>query len=490
MPAWNPTIALDQRADTPIFLQIARAISDDVRRGRLRPGDELPGSRTLASDLEVHRNTVLAAYRELASEGWIRTERAGGTFVSSALPDTKPRRFARVERVERRDDRVGYELRPLEVERDPVPVPKPGTLVLASGAPDLRLVPTEPLARAYRRALRRYGSAVLGYGDSRGHVRLRTALAEMLSALRGLSVSQDSIVVTRGSQQALDLVSRTLLQPGDVVAVEALGYRPAWAALRLSGARLVPVPVDASGMCVEKLRALMSTERVRAIYATPHHQYPTTVGMAPGRRMELLELAREHRAAIIEDDYDYEFHYEGRPILPLASADVAGVVVYVGTLSKILAPGLRLGFVVAPRPLAERIAQVRTVSDRQGDQAVECAVAELLEDAEVQRHARRMRSVYLARRDKLLDALSTLGGMVTAKPPAGGMALWAHAEGIDVDAWLERCLPLGVAFSTAKRFAYDGRPRPFMRLGFASLDEKEIDEAVRRMAKALDGAHA
>jgi len=283
-------------------------------------------------------------------------------------------------------------------------------------------------------------------------------------------------------------VSRALLQKDDVVAVESLGYKPAWSALRLSGARLVPVPVDASGMNVDRLEDVMKREeRVRAIYVTPHHQYPTTVGMAPGRRMQLLELARRHRIAIIEDDYDYEFHYEGRPILPLASADDAGVVVYIGTLSKILAPGLRLGFVIASTPLAERIAALRAVSDRQGDQAVECAVAELLEDGEVQRHARRMRGVYLARRDRLVSALRTkLGDAVSVRPPAGGMALWVRAEdGIDVDAWLDRSLDERVAFSTAKRFSFDGRPRPYMRLGFASLDEDEIDESVRRLTRAL-----
>src|SRR5207244_1344963 len=158
---------------------------------------------------------------------------------------------------------------------------------------------------------------------------------------------------------ALDLAARALIRPGDAVAVEAYGYRPAWEALRLAGAELIPLPVDDHGMRIDALRALVSARRVRAVYVTPHHQYPTTALLAPGRRIELLEIARTERIAVLEDDYDHEFHYEGRPVLPLASADPGGVVVYIGTLSKLLAPGLRLGFAVAPRAMIERMAALR-----------------------------------------------------------------------------------------------------------------------------------
>jgi GntR family transcriptional regulator/MocR family aminotransferase len=485
MAAWDLPIALDAHADTPIFLQIARAVSDDVRRGRLRPGDALPGSRTLAISLGVHRNTVLAAYRELAAEGWIATDRKE-TVVSASLPDPTPRRFA-LSAAPREDvpARVGFELRPMSDRWDAPPVYPKGTLVLASGLPDLRLLPIAPLARAYRRVLRaRGGRAVLDYGDPRGHLRLRTALATMLCSLRGLAASPETLLVTRGSQMAIDLVARTLIAPGDVVAVEGLGYRPAWAALRAAGARLVPIAIDEHGLRIDALAEALKNEPIRAIYATPHHQYPTTKVLPPGRRLQLLELARTHRFAIIEDDYDYEFHYEGRPVLPLASADRAGVVVYVGTLSKVLAPGLRLGFVVAPAPLLERIASVRAFVDRQGDQATECAVAEMIDDGEVQRHVRRMRNAYRARRDAFVEALSSLGGAVEYDVPAGGMALWLRAHDVDMEAWAAASAKQGAAFYTARRFAFDGRPRPFARIGFAALTEAELREAVSRMSKA------
>jgi GntR family transcriptional regulator/MocR family aminotransferase len=486
MRTWELTVPLDPASDAPIFLQIAHGLAEGVLRGRLRPGAALPGSRALAASLGVHRNTVLAAYRELESQGWIETSPSRGTFVASDLPDRSPRRFAAAAGVRPViPARVGFDLGPAP---DPAPPPPPrGTLVLSGGVPDLRLVPTAPLARAYRRALRAEGRALLDYGDPRGHARLRAALASMLSSVRGLAATEETVLVTRGSQMGLDLVARALLAPGDAVAVEALGYRPAWEALSHTGARLCPIPIDGGGLRVDALDALAARERVRAVYLTPHHQYPSTVTLSPARRLRLLELARAERIAVIEDDYDHEFHYDGRPIMPIASADRAGVVVYIGTLSKILAPGLRLGFVVAPEPLIARLAALRQCVDRQGDLAIERAVAELLEDGEVQRHARRVGRIYRARRDALAEAIEErLGGVASFDRPAGGMALWLRLDpAIDVDAWSARALAGGVSFQVGRRFAFDGRARPNLRIGFAACDEREIREAVRRMAAAL-----
>src|SRR5437879_2984761 len=256
MRGWQVALDLRGGSEQPIFIRLARAISDDVRRGRLKPGDALPGSRSLARVLGVHRNTVLAAYAELAAEGWITTEAAARTFVSHALPDVEaqPRRRATTTALGfdldgRKDARESREAR-LELK------PPPHVLAMSGGIPDVRLVPTAPLARAYRRALRRGGPSLLGYGDARGHARLRTALGDMLSALRGVAADGESLMVTRGSQLALDLVARTLLKPGDVVAVEALGYRPAWTALAATGARVVPIAVDEHGLDVDALEAL------------------------------------------------------------------------------------------------------------------------------------------------------------------------------------------------------------------------------------------
>ncbi len=487
MRSWDLNLTLEPPSGTPMFLRIARAISNEVRRQRLRPGEQLPGSRTLAKALQVHRNTVVAAYNELLQEGWIETRRAGSTFVSPTLPEVRPRGFAGMTAPRAQvPARPGFDLSRVIESDERLGYPR-GTLNLATGVPDPRLVPSADLARAYRRALRSRGSSVLDYGDPRGHVRLRSALASMVSATRGLAATPESVVVTRGSSMAIDLVARVLLSPDELVAVEELGYPAAWASLKLAGARLVPVPVDGEGMQVERLEKIASHHKLRAVYVTPHHQYPTMVVMSPARRLQLLELARRHRFAILEDDYDHEFHYQGRPVLPLASADRAGVVIYVGTLSKILAPGLRLGFVIAPQPLLDCLVQLRAVVDRQGDLALECAVGEMLEDGEVQRHARRMRRIYESRRASLMDALKKhLGSALSFDVPSGGVALWARvASEIDVDRWAERCLAAQVAFTPGREFAFDRKPRPNARLAFASLNESEIHEAVHRMASAL-----
>ena len=486
---WILALGLDASARDPLFLRISRAISADIRRGRLRPGTRLPGSRTLARSLGVHRNTVLAAYGELASEGWIETSRTRGTFVSGALPETPVRAApGALPAPGSPPQRPGFDLPAGPVHRDHrLSLPPANVLTMGGGVSDMRLVPVAKLARAYRRALKNNAASVLSYGYVQGDPCLRAALASMLTSARGLVIRPDDILVTQGSQMALDLIGRTLIRPGDVIAVESLGYAPAWEAFRQYGARLVPVPVDRGGMDIAALARIADESPLRAVYITPHHQYPTTTILTAGRRMALLALAQRLRMAVIEDDYDHEFHYEGRPTLPLASADPAGVVIYVGTLAKILAPGLRLGYVVAPRQVLERLTAQRFHVDRQGEHSLEQAVAELIDTGELQRHAHRSRRIYRARRDLLVDLLRReLGDALSFAVPPGGMAIWARvAKGIDADAWAARALACRLLVYTARRFAFDGRPRPFIRLGFAALDEAELRVGVQRLRQAL-----
>ncbi|HJW09902.1 MAG TPA: PLP-dependent aminotransferase family protein, partial [Holophagaceae bacterium] len=418
-----------------------------------------------------------AAYRELEAEGWTRSE-ARSTRVAGDLPAAPER--ARIPR-----GGLGFDL---EIPEMPLPfAPPSGAKVLqfGGGLPDVRLVPTELLARAYRRALRQ--RSLLEYGDPRGDLRFRIALAQLLSEMRGLACGADQLFISGGSQMGLDLVARLLIRPGDRVGVEDPGYPPAWATLRGAGAELVPLPVDEGGVKLEALEAELRHGALRAIYLTPHHQFPTTVTMSAPRRLRLLELARRHRVAVLEDDYDFEFHFEGRPVLPLASADPAGVVVYIGTLSKVLAPGLRLGFVAGPQALVEALAAKRMAVDRQGDQVLERAASELIEDGLLQRHARKMRRVYEARREALVAALrKDLGGAVAFDLPPGGMSLWLRtAAGVDAEAWAHRAREAGVILYAGRRFDFRRRALPNLRLGFTALDERELREAVRRMRGAL-----
>ncbi len=463
----------------PLFLRIGRSVTDAINCGRLAPGDSLPSTRALAEQLGVHRKTVVAAYRELAREGWLVTRPAVGTSVSHDLPLVCGAPHGRALL-----PRAGFDLRARVM---PAAGASPrGQLLLLGGLPDIRLLPRVELARAYRRALlSAAGRTLLDYGSPQGEERLRSVLAQMIKQTRGMATTPDLLTIVRGTQQGLYLAARALLEPGDRVAVEAYSHPAARGALQTAGAVLMPVPVDGDGLDVAALEALCTRQRISAVYVTPHHQLPTTVTMSASRRLALLALARRCRLLILEDDYDYEFQYEERPVLPLAYADRDGVVVYFGSLSKVLAPGLRIGFIVSTPDVTQRIADYRAFVDHQGDHVVERAVATLIEDGELERHARRMRLIYRERRDALADALARFLPTLQFKRPGGGMAIWAHAPGIDTDGWASRSLGEGVSFQPASHFAVGRLLLDFVRLGFAASTQAQLVEATKIMARAL-----
>jgi GntR family transcriptional regulator/MocR family aminotransferase len=488
LATWDFALELDRRRGTSLSRQIARALFADIRRGRLRPGDRLPGSRTLAATLRVHRQTVVAALDDLVAEGWLVSREASGTFVADGLPDAP---FDRRRHAERSRPAASSRFA-LELPRAPAPeLPRAGggrALLMSGARPDVRLVPADLIGRSYRRALRAGGRELLSYNDPAGPPRLRRGLAGMLSATRGLAVDAASIMVTRGSQMALALVARALIRPGDAIAVEHPGYRPAWEAFRLAGAEVLPVDVDEQGLKVHALARLVSRRPIRAVYVTPHHQFPTTVTLSAPRRLELLRLAAQERFAVIEDDYDHEFHYTGRPVLPLASLDRAGIVVYIGTLSKVLAPGLRLGFVAAPADLIERLIAYRSFADLQGDHVLESAIAQLLEEGLIQRHVRKTRRVYRARLDTLATALRQhLGDFLSFDEPSGGTAIWVRARSARTAArWAIEARDRGVLFDAGAAFTLEGASISCARLGFACLTEDELGRAVRGLVAAAD----
>jgi len=467
-----------------LFVRIAGMVAEQIRRGALRAGDRLPSTRDIARVLAVNRNTVVAAYDELVAQGWAIARGPAGTYVADEMPDRSSRRPST------RTSTTSTGMAARTVFALPAIAPLQTFAAagcryqLSLGVPDTRLVPRTVLARAYRRALHaRTARTALDYADPRGAPRLRAAIAAMLREQRAVPVGADNILVTHGSQMAIDLAARLLLRAGDVAAVEELGYPPAWRALANAGATLAPVPLDESGAQVDALAKL----RPRVLYTTPHHQYPTTVLLSPARRLALLELARTHGFAIVEDDYDHEFHFDGRPVAPLASIDRGASVLYVGSLSKLLAPGLRLGYIAASERVIERLAIVRAALDRNGDHVLENAIAELVEDGELRRHARKARRIYAARRAAMVDLLAReLGTALAFTLPPGGITLWARvAPDIAVDAWRDRAREHGVALATGRQFDLAGRAQPYLRLAFAYHDESELADAIRRLRRAL-----
>ncbi len=481
MAQWSFTFTVERARGLPVYVQLARAIMGDIRRGRIRPGAYLPGSRTLAAELDLHRNTVLAAYRELTAEGWLETSRARGTFVSRAMPtpDTRPGGSG--------SDRVGYAVPPRHARAFPQILERSkGTMFVDGGVPDLRLAPLKTYLRAYRRAVLARGGQVLHYHPLPQEPRLASALGEMLGKTRGVDANAGRLLVTHGATAALHLIASTLVREGDLWAVENPGYFYATQALLRAGARVVPVEIDGEGLRVDLLEPLIR-RGLKGLFTTPQHQYPTMVGLSAARRVALLELARRHQLAIIEDDFDHEFHYENRPTLPLASEDPGGNVLYVGSMSKVFAPGVRLGYVCGPPPIIERLAHQQRSAGLEADWATMQAMAELIEEGELARHFYRMRRVYLARRDAQVDELRrALGKALNFDVPRGGMATWARVDpGIDVDAWLERAQQRGVFFQTGQRYFFNQKTLPFVRLGFSSMTPPEMREAIRRMAASL-----
>jgi GntR family transcriptional regulator / MocR family aminotransferase len=475
------TIGLDlASAGEPLFLRIVRAITNDIRRGRLRAGTALPGTRTLARMLAVNRNTVVAAFDELTAEGWLTTTRASATRVAANIPE--PTALADGVWNQRPAPIASPRPRALRTQ------PPPGVISLSRGEPDVSLLPAEQLARAYRRALKFGPSSTLSYGDPRGVLALREAIAELVSATRGINATGAQVMVTRGSQMAFALLAE-ISAPGARIAVEALGYPPAWQALQRLGAEVVPVSVDEDGIRVEELIELHERLPLSAAYVTPHRQYPTTVTLSAGRRLRLLDFASRHGIVLIEDDYDHEFAFSGRPTLPLASMDRVGCVVYVGTLSKVFAPGPRIGFIVTTEERIESLAQRRAILDACGDPAVETAMAELFTSGELRRHINRVRSIYARRREVALESLQRyLADTIEYRVPSGGTALWLHArDGIDVDAWAAAAEKRGVTFHTGRWYSLVDRSLPNIRLNFAAVGEEQIVKAVEVMRRSLTG---
>ena len=483
---WTPNIILRRDAEASVHQQIAHALIEEIRTGRLAPGSALPGSRALADQLQVNRKTVIQAYDELVAQGWLTAGTTRGTTVSADFPvmDQAPAGVrSRAEPVVAQPDF------PL---RKPAPdiayqAPAEGMLSFDDGAPDTRLAPIEELARAYRRALlEAVRGNRLGYGDPRGSLRLRRAVATMLNLDRGLSCTVDNICLVRGSQMGIYLAARLLVRPGDVVVMEALSYPPAREAFRAAGAEIATVELDAQGLKVDQLERLCRTRRVRAVYITPHHQFPTTVVLRPDRRLYLTMLAEQFGFAVIEDDYDHEFQFDHRPMLPLASADRGHKVIYIGSMSKLLTPSLRVGYMHAGASVIERAAAEIMIIDRQGDPATEAAVAELMETGAIKRHTRHVLKQYAERRALLAALLKDrFDGDVDFTLSPGGLAIWVQfLGGVDAGRLAEAARRRGLALTPGGAFSMTGQPISAARMGFGSLAPAEIERAVDRLGLA------
>jgi len=482
----NWQISLSERIDStragPLYMQIIQAVIRDIQSGRLASGTYLPSSRELAKLLGVNRKTVVLAYEDLIAQGWLLSAGTRGTMVATNLPETSPPDTAAAHDNENNSIEIGYSL--LAAPERPLALPSGTGLKIDEGAPDGRLFPPELLVRAFRTATHKASrSNQLQYRDPRGTDNLRTAIANMLRVQRGLAVTPENICITRGSQNGIFLASMALLRPGDAVIVEELTYEPAVAAFQALGAHVIPVGLDSDGMNIDDVTQACRKHKVRAIFVTPHHQFPTTVALRPDRRLRLIELSQQHGFAIIEDDYDHEFHFQSQPLLPIA-AYAPEQVIYIGSLSKLLLPALRIGYIAAPVQTINTLAHMVSLSDGMGNSLTENTAALLIENGELRRHARKARQIYAERREAFARQLDDmLGDIADYDMPDGGLAFWLRFKH-DLDRIESKARATGIRFASSRSFMSRASAPEGLRIGFASLDDSEAETAIAALAEA------
>lgn len=483
-------IRIDDSADEGLQLQVFEQIRQLIVDGRLKPGAPMPSSRVLAADLGISRNTVVLAYERLECEGYLEVRKPTGTFVSSNIILDSPEPI-----VAPGDDcaqapahfrrRLVFRGRP-HVVVSPYDQSVPYDFWV--GRPDARLFPTRTWQRLVNNSRREMQAGISSYGNPAGLATLRQAVADYVGAARGIKADADQVLITNGIQEGLNILARLFVQSGTEVAIENPCYRGAANVFASHGATLVPVPVDADGADVSRLPA-----EAALMYVTPSHQYPTGATLSLERRARLLEWARQTQSYIVEDDYDSDFYYDSAPLPALQSLDEHDQVIYLGTFSKSLAPGLRIGYMIVPPHLVDTAVTVKALLNNCSPLLSQVLLAEFVTSGAFIHHLRRIRTSYRGRRDCLVDALRQHFGEVRISGTRGGMHLaWQLPDALPTAVELERsCRAAGVgiyAVNTANAHAVDGARQRHARtimLGYAALDEEEIAEGVRRMAAVL-----
>lgn len=474
-PIFELPISIPPRQSRSRLQALHRQLRAAIVEGRLQAGVRLPPTRVFAATYGVSRNTAIAAYDLLLSEGYIVARQGGGTFVSHTLP----RSTKAPTRIARDDARLNAFWR----ARSAVASTQEPALRIhfKLGVPELSAFPFDTWRRLSARALRTYSKTpVSGYDDPRGRLALREAISKHVSFTRAVSCEPDDIVITAGAKQAFDLIARILVTPGrTVVALENPGYRPPRIAFEAAGAKIVPVPVDEEGLIVSKLPA-----GARIICVTPSHQYPTGAVMSARRRTELLAFAQAHQAVVMEDDYDSEFRFGDRPLDALQTLDRSASVFYVGTFSKSLFPALRIGFVVVPAWARAALAAAKQNADGYSATQSQETLAAFIHEGHLARHVRRMRRIYDDRRNALLERLDRDFPWLQPIPAAAGLHLAAlAAPGVDVAAFIARARQADVGIEPLRTYQFQKPTAPGILFGYGALSEAAIVAGMTRLRR-------
>lgn len=481
-------IQIDRKSSVPIYLQIADTITLAINKGVIQPGRKLPGTRTLATALKLHRKTVEAAYEELFIEGWLDRFPQKGMYIKKELPALHLKRFKIGETKSAFQAETGFKII-LNKNLDAINpiINHRFKIEINAGFPDLRLAPSKELANAFRNIIKKNtANRIIGYSDARGNEWLRDEFSKYINDTRGLQTTKENIMITRGNM-GIFLTSNVLVKPGDNIIVGDTNYFIADITYKNLGAKIIRVPVDQDGINADAIANICKNKKIRLIYITPQFHYPTTVTLSESRRLQLLHLAEQYKFAIIEDDYDYEFHFTTSPVLPLATADSNGMVVYIGSLTKSIAPAFRIGFIIAPQNMIEELAKFRRVVDYQGDSILEQAIAQLFWEGEIKRNIKKVHKIYKERRDYFCNTLDTgFKNYINYEKPKGGLAVWAvFNKKLKLEKIAENALQKGLLLSNGKQYNPDGKNLNAVRLGYGSLDFDEIDEALGILKKVI-----
>lgn len=491
------------------YLAIADALRKAIRERQIAPTEALPSARKLAQQLSVNRHTIMAALAELVAQGWVEARERSGYKVVENLPIQGSRLINKVAKV---PQSFAWKFR---VKQNCTNTPKVKASQyrynFSGGQPDISKFPFDELKSYFSQTCQRPKIDDLSYGDSRGETELIEEIAKYLRRVR--SITDKELMICNGSQEALYMISQLLLQPGDKVAVEQLGYPPAWAAFERTGATLIAVKQDQRGIDPEHLVQVFAQGKVKLLYLTPLHQYPTTVSLDISRRMQIYQLAVQYGVAIVEDDYDHEFHYDSQPIAPMAADDPAGLVIYISTFSKLMFGGARIGYVVANNALIEQVAAYKMVMNHKCNVLVQQAVAKWMQQGGFEAHLRRMTRLYQKRRDFMVQQLRSFqeqGLPIHFEVPAGGMAIWLDT-GKSIVGLKEKLLAQQVYLQTEVEFnrfieipdessshlasklpanvasRFSEKDYRFIRLGFAAMNETEVSQGLAIVMKNLYG---
>lgn len=476
-------VKIDRKSSSSIYMQIANQLINAIQRGYLPFGTKLPGTRSLSSILEVHRNTIVSAYDELLAQGWIESRPNKGTFIIGKEENKILQKDFEQNTLNHYPKSAGFTFKTSNILDNPFEH-STCEYVFNDGAPDIRLTQIDQHSRIYSSTLKRRAHKI-GHYNQDGSEFFKKNLSQYLNLSRGLPISKNNVLITRSTEMSIYIVSEILLSEGDTVLVGELSYFSVNMIFQRKGVNIISIPIDDDGINVEEVQKICQKQKIRMLYLTPHHHYPTTVTLSAQRRLELLNLSNTYGFVILEDDYDYDFHYDKSPLLPLASADTGGMVIYIGSFGKSLAPGFRTGFIVAPENLMIEMRKHLGIIDRQGDVVMEHVLGEMIDEGEINRYLKKSIKIYQERRDYFTELLGKyLGDYIRFQIPSGGLAIWIEwTQPINLMQLSRVCVQNNLFIP--KTLLYQNKNLTAMRLGFGNLTFTEMENCLKILSECV-----